>query len=396
MSEKQRVAIVSSPNAGLGHYVAHLFGPLSKMCNPKFITYPQTDLSGFLTYQFTDNFMKRYIKWPRFDLEDTKPQSIVDIANYMKSRNIKAMNIHIGTTIKQKINYFIALTLYCKQVNNIRFVFTLHDVLPFDHDPKIINLLKVFYGLADHFVVGNKKEYRKLVRYYKTPAHKISIIRHGIYNLFDNNIYDKKIARSLLGIEQNKPVILFFGFLKEFKGFEYLIRAAKVVQKKYPDMIVYVASGLKYARKELVNRSLSLIHKLELQDNFILNLNYLDTNDIEAVFKAADMVVLPYTNASQSGVMMMSVGFKKPVVISDVFAEKEWIANKAGLVAENRNYKDYAEKIMSLIANPLQAIKFGQYGYKYAMEHLNWEDIAKKYYQTYLGVLQNHQPNERP
>ena len=383
MTDKLKVAIISSPNAGLGHYTAHLINPLSELCYPKFITYPQVDSMGVVSTQFTDTFMKRYIKWPRFALDDKDAQSIVDVASYLKSRNINIVNIHIGTTIKQKINYFIALVLYCKQINKTKFVFTLHDVLPFNHDRKLIHLLKVFYGLADEFIVGNRREYQKLVRYYKVPQNKIHTIKHGIYNLFDNNLYDRRIARSFLNLDQSKPVVLFFGFLKEFKGFDYLVKAAKIVKKKHPDLVVYVASGLKYAPKELVKRSLNLVHKLNLNDTFILNLNYLDVNDIEMVFKASDIVVLPYTNASQSGVMMMSVGFKKPVVISDVFAEKDWIANKAGLVAKNKDFKDYAQKINYLIDNPEKATEFGLNGYKYAMKHLNWKDIAKEYFQVF-------------
>ena len=387
LNNKPKVAIISSPNAGLGHYVAHLFGPIAKYCDPRFITFPQADLLGTTTPYFTDSFMKRYVKWPRFTLNDNEPQSVVDVANYLESRDIHLVNIHIGTTIKQKINYFMSLVQYCKTVNKTKFVFTLHDVLPWTNDKKFIQLLDVFYKQADYLIVGNDREYAKLVDNFTFNREKISIIRHGIYNLFDSNLYDKRIARYLLNIPQDKTILLFFGFLKEFKGFEYLIDATKILKREGENVMVYVAAGLKYAPKDLVNNLLSKIHQLELNEDFILNLNYLDTHDIEAVFKAADVSVLPYTNASQSGVLMLSIGFKKPVVISDVFAEKEWIDKKAGLVSKNRDPKDLAKKIKILINDRKKMEEYGKYGYEYGMKNLNWEDIAKKYFNIYKKLL---------
>lgn len=383
----KKIAIISSPNAGLGHYAAHLIGPLSKYYDTKFLTYPQTDLLGTVTNQFTDSFMKRYIKWPRFDVIDSEPQSIVKIGEYLRSRNIQLVNIHIGTTLKQKINYFMSFVTYCKKRNGTKFVFSLHDVLPWNHDIRMISLLKVFYSLTDHFIIGNNKEYLKLKRYFSFPDEKISIIKHGIYDLFDNDLYNSKVARYLLNIPQDKTVLLFFGFLKEFKGFEYLIKAVHILIKKNPNIIVYVASGLKYAPKELVQKCLTLIHKLQLDEYFLLNLNYLDANDIEAVFKASNISILPYTNASQSGVLMMSIGFKKPVVITDVFAEKEWINKFAGLIAKKRNPEDLAKKIEILIKSPEIALEYGMNGFTYGKKHLNWEAIAKKYSDVFTEVL---------
>lgn len=389
--KKLKVAIISSPNAGLGHYTAHLFGPLSQYCELKFLTYPQIDLLGSVIYQFTDNFMKRYIKWPRFSLNDSEPQSIVNTASYLHSHDINIVNIHIGTTIKQKINYFMALTQYCKTVYKTKFVFTLHDALPWDNDKRMINLLDVFYRQADYIIVGNKREYQKCVDNFNLNNKKIAVIKHGIYNLFDNDLYDKKIARILLNIPQNKTVLLFFGFLKEFKGLEYLIEAMHILKKEKQNVIAYIASALKYAPKNLVSNTLSKIHQLELNEDFILNLNYLDTNDIEAVFKASDISIMPYTNASQSGVLMMSIGFKKPVIISDVFAEKEWVDKKAGLIFKTKNAKDLAKKIKLMMADKNKYDEYGEYGYRYGMKNLNWKDIAKKYYGIYskLGIQKN-------
>src|SRR3989344_4287599 len=173
---KQKVAIISSLTGGLGHYCAHLAKPLSQHCDLKFITYPQVDLSGAVTNQITDSFVKRLIKWPRFDLRESDPLSIVEIISYLRERKYQVVNIHIATTVKRKIYYFTTFLQYAKSLNHIKFVFTLHDVLPFDEDKKLTPLLKSFYKLADYYTVGNELEKERLQRHFKVPADKITVI----------------------------------------------------------------------------------------------------------------------------------------------------------------------------------------------------------------------------
>ncbi|CAN5120917.1 glycosyltransferase [soil metagenome] len=382
-----QVAIISSLSGGLGHYCAHLVGPLSKLATLKFITYPQIDLSGIPVKFITDSFVKQHIRRARFDLDEQNPVSIVQIEEYLKSRDINVINIHIGTTVKRKIEYFTTFFLYIKQFTKIKIVYTMHDVLPFDEDKKLVKMLKVFYSLADSFTVGNEAEKQKLMRFFQIPETKITVIPHGIYNLFDRKLYNKQMARDYLDIAKDKKVILFFGWLREYKGLEYLIKATRILAKKQNNVIVYVASGLKYASKDSVEKYLKLINKYKLQDNFMLNLKYLDTLDLEAVFKAADVVALPYTNASQSGVMQMSFGFKKPVIITDVFYEKTWINGKAGYVAKAKDPESIADKLTEIFSNDERLVAMGEYGYTYASEKYNWENIAEQYNNAYLKTL---------
>jgi len=388
LNNKLPIAIISSLTGGLGHYCAHLAKPLSYYCNLKFITYPQIDLSGTVVKELTDSLIKTYIKWPRFDLDDNNVLSIVEIDNYLQKREINTINIHVGTTIKRKINYFTTLLLYLKRVKKRKIVFTLHDVLPFDEDFKLTKILKIFYPLADHYITGNQKEKDKVIKYFHIPPSKIDIIPHGIYNLFDRKIYDQITARSYLNLPLNKKILLFFGFLREYKGIEYLIQANAILvkNKKVPPFITYIVASIKYSSKQYIEKILKLIKKLNLSNQIIINFNYLDTGDIEAVFKASDIVVLPYIQASQSGVMMMSFGFKKPVIISEAIYDKIWVNKKAGLVTKIKDHNSLAEKITELLKNDEDVKKYGEFGYQYAMKNFNWEKIAKEYFLVFKKV----------
>jgi len=372
---------------GLGHYCSHLAAPLSQYCQLKFITYPQVDLTGVVVPQLTDPFVREHIKWPRFDLDETNPNSIVNINTYLQERKFQIVNLHIGTTVKQKIIYFTTFLTYSKIIGRFKIVFSLHDVLPFEESSSLKKILKMFYGLADSFVVGNELEKEKLQKYFNVSEKKIHIIHHGIYNLFDKNHFTQNLAKTYLGIPENKKVVLFFGWLREYKGLEYLIRAANKIKKSEPNLCVYVASALKYSSPGLVNKYLYLIKRLKVEDIFILNLKYLESRDIEPVFKAADVVALPYTKVSQSGVLMMAMGFKKPVVITDAFYEKKWVRNLAGLVAKVENPDNFADKLLQLLRHKPLASQYGNDGYRYVLTNFSWQKVAQQYFQTYSKLI---------
>ncbi|MBU1323113.1 glycosyltransferase [Patescibacteria group bacterium] len=385
--EPLKVAIVSSLIGGLGHYCSHLAEPLAQSCQLKFFTYPQIDLTGTTVHGLTDPFVKENIKWPRFDLDETNPYSIVDINDYLKKKNFQVLNLHVGTTVKQKIVYFTTLLMYTKLINGLKTVFSLHDVLPFEEDKKLRKILKMFYCLGDCFIVGNDSEKEKLKNFFDVPYKKINIVHHGIYNLFDKSQFTQNLARAYLGIPLDKKVVLFFGWLREHKGLEYLIRAANKLRKHEPNLCFYVASALKYASPGLVNKCLYLIKRLKVEDIFMLNFKYLESWDIEPVFKAADIVALPYTKVSQSGVLMMAMGFKKPVVITDVFYEKKWVANRAGLVTKTKDAEALSDRLSQLLDNKSLANRYGKAGYRYTLTNFNWQKIANQYFQIYSKVI---------
>lgn len=389
LSQNKKVAIITSLTGGLGHYCAHLAAPLSKHHQLKFITYPQVDMSGATVKQITDSFVRKFIKWPRFDIEETNPLSIINICDYLNEKNIDIVNIHIGTTAKKKVSYFTTFILYAKQQFNKKFVFTLHDVLPFDEDKRFIKILNTFYSLADHFIVGNELEKTKLMKNFNIPEEKISIIYHGIYDLFNRRLFTKETARNYLAIPQDKKILLFFGFLREYKGFQYLVQAAGELAKKRQDFIVYVASGLKYASKDYLEKNLNLIQELGLEEYFTMNLNYLETLDIEAVMKASDVVVLPYIHASQSGVMMMAFGFQKPVIITESFYDKVWVKDKAGLVAKVSDVESLKEALNQMLDNPKQTKIMGDYGYDFSKQNRNWDTIATQYSEVFSQLESN-------
>lgn len=369
MKHAQNVAILTSANSGLAHYVLHMFEPLKKYVNPYYVTYSNALL---------DDLVEQKVKKVYPLIENGSASSILMTKKFFAEKNISVINLHIGTTAKK---FFFHYTLLIAQAKlaGIKVIGTMHDVMPFESlniDPAAIELL---YSGIDHYVVGNESEYAKLQLYFRIPDKNITIIDHGPYTLFDTNKYSKESARKHLQIPPERRVVLFFGLLRPYKGLKYLIKAFRRVVKEVPDALLYIVSDLRHAPH--LNEFLQRVEKAGIGKYIQLVKEYVPSSEIEPIYKAADIVVMPYTQVSQSGILNLAYGFKKPMIVTDVFPEASQIDRRFGRVAKAADVTSLERSIIDLLRMDqakLQAM--GSASYRWASKANNWEKAAEKMY----------------
>ena len=83
----------------------------------------------------------------------------------------------------------------------------------------------------------------------------------------------------------------------------------------------------------------------------------------------------------------MAMGFKKPVVITDVFYEKKWVKDLAGLVAKAKDSDSVADKLLQLLHQQSLANQYGNNGYRYASNNFSWQKAAQQYFQIYSKLV---------
>lgn len=139
-----------------------------------------------------------------------------------------------------------------------------------------------------------------------------------------------------------RPTILFFGRLWPYKGLDYLIRAEPLITAAVPDVrIVIAGQGEDFAsyRRLMVHR-----------DRFIVHNEYVPDDRREALFRQADLVVLPYVEASQSGVVPLAYAAMKPVVATTVGGLPEVVDDeRTGCLVPPRDERALAEAIVRLL-----------------------------------------------
>lgn len=145
-------------------------------------------------------------------------------------------------------------------------------------------------------------------------------------------------------VEENQNTILFFGRIFEYKGLEYLIRAEPIIREQVSDFKIVIAGrGDDFAQYSRM---------MENPDNFVVHNKFISTEFQAVLFRQASMVVLPYIEATQSGVIPAAYNFAKPVVATQVGGLHEQIdEGETGYLVEPCNVEALAEKIIYLLQN---------------------------------------------
>ena len=180
--------------------------------------------------------------------------------------------------------------------------------------------------------------------------------------------------------EGDKPLILFFGRIWEYKGLEYLIRAEPLITSDVPEArIVIAGKGEDFARYRRL-----MVHP----ENFIVCNEYISETGISDLFRRAAVVVLPYVEATQSGVIPLAYTFMKPVVATTVGGLPEMVEHgRTGFLVPPRNPGALAKAIVRLLKDKQLRQQFGSNGRRKIDAECSPEIIAKKTVGVYYQAL---------
>jgi glycosyltransferase involved in cell wall biosynthesis len=190
-----------------------------------------------------------------------------------------------------------------------KVLFICDNVIPHERRFGDRFLTKSAFKFVDYFVVQSNAVEKDLTAFY--PKANFKHLPHPVYDIFGQGI-SKLDAKSRLNIDAEK-VILFFGYVRAYKGLHVLIEAMPEILRRTKVKLVVV--GEFYDDEEKYQ---SRIRDLGLQDDVVVISNYVSNNEVGLYFSAADVVVLPYISATQSGIVQIAYNFDKPVIATDV------------------------------------------------------------------------------
>jgi glycosyltransferase involved in cell wall biosynthesis len=165
-------------------------------------------------------------------------------------------------------------------------------------------------------------------------------VPHPLYDNFGEKMSQLE-ARQYLNIPSQQPLILFFGFIRKYKGLDILLHSMALLQQKMPTLQLLIAGEFYEDKKDYE----ALISQLGISDKLLLHTRFIADKEIKYYMCAADLVVQPYRNATQSGVTPLAYHFEIPMLVTDVGGLAAMVPNgKVGLVA-SPNAESIAEKI---------------------------------------------------
>ncbi len=293
---------------GISHYTGLMYRELAKRHDVEMISY-KMQYPKFLFHKeqrdYSNDSFK--IEGAQYLLHTANPFNIVKTARYIRRR--KPDLVVIQWWHPYFVPCYFLLTRFMGRQN---IVFVCHNVFPHERFPldKILTRLALNNGC--HFIVHAAEEAKELTKIQPHPDYVVT--PHPTYNAFRFEGMSREQAREQLSIGQEERSLLFFGYVREYKGLKYLLRAMPEICREDEKVKLWVVGEFGADREEYFK----LIHELEIEDRVQVRDAYTPDREVEKYFAAADLVVLPYTSATQSGIVQIAYGFTKPVVVTDV------------------------------------------------------------------------------
>lgn len=182
------------------------------------------------------------------------------------------------------------------------------------------------------------------------PDAKYTILPHPLYSHFGEKL-PRQEAEKLLGLESGKKNILFFGLIRKYKGLDILIDAFK----KLPEDYQLIIAGEPYGSFEPYQKQIDESGVSQRIKTFPL---YIRDSEVKKYFCAADVAVLPYRSATQSGISSISYHFEVPMIVTDVGGLKSTIGDTGtGIVAPKADPETIKEEILRYFSDPTIAQK---------------------------------------
>jgi glycosyltransferase involved in cell wall biosynthesis len=324
-------------------------------------------------------------------------KKVIRVAKYYAkliryAANAKPKIFHILWNNKFEVFDRTLLVLYYRILGK-RIVLTVHNVNADQRDSKDtwVNrlTLRIQYRLADSLFVHTEKMKRELVEEFDVPEARVTVIPFGINNAVANTSLTPRLAKAKLDLSEDERAILFFGRISPYKGLDYLISAFRMLLQSTQTKYRLIIAGRPDRCDEYWAAIQNEISDEVRQGQVIVRSGFIPDNEIEIYFKAADVLVLPYREIYQSGVLFLGYSFGLPVIAADVgsFGE-EVIEGKTGHLFRPRDPADLAKALDRYFASELYArleMRRPEI-FSYIRERHSWETVGNLTASVYSGL----------
>lgn len=210
-----------------------------------------------------------------------------------------------------------------------RVLCVVDNIIPHEHRPGDKQFTNYFIGAVDAFVTMSKDVLKDVKTFTSKPAF---FTPHPIYDSYLEAV-SKADACARLKLDPAKKYILFFGFIREYKGLDWLLQA--MADERIVNAGIELIAAGEYYNKDVESANNAIIAQHQLQHRVHMVTDFIPNSEVRYYFSAADLVVQPYKHATQSGITQIAFHFEKPMVVTNVGGLAEVVPDgKVGFVAE--------------------------------------------------------------
>ena len=249
-------------------------------------------------------------------------------------------------------------------------MFICHNVFP--HERFFLDkfLVKLALRKGDSYIVHSRSDARDLLSIKKN-----AVFRHNplpTYNAFHITGMSMLQARRKLNKGTDEKILLFFGFVREYKGLKHLINAMPKIKSTLGEITLMIVGSFDKDKQKYIE----LIHKNNVTDCIELIDGYMPDNEVEKYFAACDLVICPYESATQSAIVQIAFGFEKPVIVTNVGGLPDAVDDGVtGYVVEPRNPEALAEAVRKCYTR--EVIKTFEENIRKQAYRFSWERMTE-------------------
>lgn len=228
----------------------------------------------------------------------------------------------------------------CRMIKS-KILFVCHNVFPHERFPMDKLLTKMVMKCGDYYIVHSKMDGDDLQSIVPNARFRQTVL--PTFNTFKFEDMSKQEGRKLVGLPSDEKVLLFFGFVREYKGLKHLIRALPKVVDLCENIKLLIVGDFGDNKQLYVD----LIQECGVEKYIEIHDEYIPDKEVEKYFTASDLVVLPYESATQSGIVQIAYSFEKPVIVTNVGGLPDVVSDgKTGYVVEPQKPDQLADAII--------------------------------------------------
>jgi D-inositol-3-phosphate glycosyltransferase len=277
-----------------------------------------------------------------------------------------------------------------------KIVLTAHNVNQAERDEEDSFLnratLRIQYRLCNHIFVHTKKMKEELCQDFGVAQGAVTVIPYPMNNACPETDLTSSEAKRRLGLRDDERTLLFFGRIRPYKGIEHLLESFRIFLStaQTGNYKLIIAGEPKKGSEEYLHEIEQFVAREFKSAQVILNIQFIPDADMELYFKAADVLILPYKEIFQSGVLFLAYSFGLPVIATDVGSFREDVVeNYTGFLCKPGDPADMAAAIETYFASDLfRNLKARRHDLiDYVNANHSWRAVAELTRQAYTQVL---------